>query len=574
MGERDAFFTVNTVYNLAHPVYTPPSNGHTARGLITHSQGGARMSLPDRNNPYSFDEYLAWRKGVNYYLDDPFFQQVVRHFSGSGWEAVHEEIVKMSEKVSYRWRDFAETVSWPEKRPYMMHYDGHSHRIDRICRPAETLIMEKEIFSEALFSSRTQPWLRLAKMFLIYQNGEACIACPLTCTEGLIALLDRFADTDETKAILAHTKEGRDGDFAIGAQYLSEIQGGSDVPSNVLEAVKEGDAWRLYGRKFFCSATHADYAVVTAKPSGSEEVALFVVPSWLSGNKDKEIRNGCTIDRIKWKMGTSELTTAELTFDGAVAYPVGPLHRGVANVVGIVLTFSRLTVGLSAAAFMTRAVREARKYAEFRDAFGLRIAQFPMLQGQIRLMDRTARRTTAAAFRLYREFLGLEGGLKGGLVIDEGEGMKRKRFAVRELIMLQKIATSWDCTDVIRAAMSVFGGHGVMEDFSSLPRLFRDSAINELWEGPRNVLLTQIHRDFQRAGSWYAPAAFVKDILEGAQDPVVAALGAEMEELVAHPSLFAMDEATFTVCSRWDSFCHRLYHAYQDCALQEVERGE
>jgi len=532
------------------------------------------MSLPDRNNPYSFDEYLAWRKGVNYYLDDPFFQQVVRHFSGSEREAVHEELVRMSEKVSYRWRDFAETVSWPEKRPYMMHYDGHNHRIDRICRPAETLIMEKEIFSEALFSSRTPPWLRLAKMFLIYQNGEACIACPLTCTEGLIALLDRFADTDETKAILTRTKEGRDGDFAIGAQYLSEIQGGSDVPSNVLEAVKEGDAWRLYGKKFFCSATHADYAVVTAKPSGSEEVALFVVPSWLPGNKDKEIRNGYTIDRIKWKMGTSELTTAELTFDGAVAYPVGPLHRGVANVVGIVLTFSRLTVGLSAAASMTRAVREAKKYAEFRDAFGLRIAQFPMLAGQIRLMDRTARRTTAAAFRLYRDFLGLEGGLKGGLVTDESEGMKRKRFAVRELIMLQKIAASWDCTDVIRAAMSVFGGHGVMEDFSSLPRLYRDSAINELWEGPRNVLLTQIHRDFQRAKSWYAPAAFVKDILEGADGPATVALGAEMEELVAHPSLFAMDEATFAVCSRWDSFCHRLYHAYQDCALQEVESSE
>ena len=84
--------------------------------------------------------------------------------------------------------------------------------------------------------------------------------------------------------------------------FLSEIQGGSDVPANLVEAVKEGDTWRLYGDKFFCSATHADYAVVTAKPRGSEKVALFIVPAWLEGNKDKEIRNSYTINRIKWKM--------------------------------------------------------------------------------------------------------------------------------------------------------------------------------------------------------------------------------------------------------------------------------
>ncbi len=156
----------------------------------------------------------------------------------------------------------------------------------------------------------------------IFWNGEACIACPATCTEGLVAVVEQFADTDALKQIVAHCKEGIDGDFAIGAQYLSEIQGGSDVPGNLLEAVQDADdTWRLYGNKFFCSATHADYAIVTAKPKDSEKVALFVVPSWLSGNKEKEIRNGYTIDRIKWKMGTSELTTAEITYDGPWPIP-------------------------------------------------------------------------------------------------------------------------------------------------------------------------------------------------------------------------------------------------------------
>ncbi len=528
------------------------------------------MSMPDRNNPYSFDGFLNWRKGFDYYTDDAFLQGVLRHFAGSDFQKIHEELVSFSPKVSCRWRDLAEAASVPEKRPYLMQYDGHNHRIDRIVRPMEVLLMEREVFSEAIFSKRTNPWLRLAKMYLIYQNGEACIACPLTCTEGLVALLERFADTPETKRILEHCSEGRSGDFGIGAQYLSEIQGGSDVPANLLEAVNDNGTWRLYGKKFFCSATHADYAVVTAKPAGSEKVALFVVPSWLEGDREREKRNGCTIDRIKWKMGTSELTTAEITYNGAVAYPVGPLDRGVANVVGIVLTYSRLTVGLSGAASMTRAAREAEKYAEFRDAFGMRIGMFPMLASQLEWMERCARRTTAAAFKLYHEFLGLPGGLKGGLATDGDMALRRRRFFVRELIMLQKITASWDATDVLRTAMSVFGGHGVMEDFSSLPRLFRDAAINELWEGPRNVLLTQIHRDLQRAAAWYTPADFVRDILTGAENGQVEALASEAEELVSHPSLFSMDEKTKEVCRRFDAFCHRLFHAYQDLALAEV----
>lgn len=531
------------------------------------------MSLPDRNNPYNFDEFLAWRRGVDYYGDDLFIQKVVRRFTGDTWESVDAAARAVSQKASFRWRDLSERSAWPEKRPYMMHYDGHHNRIDRIVRPWETEILEREIFSEAFFSATTSPWVKLIKMYLIYQNGEACIACPITCTEGLVMLLEKFADTAETKQILQHCKEGIDGDFAIGAQYLSEIQGGSDVPANVLEAVPEGDGWRLYGSKFFCSATHAAYAVVTAKPQGTEDVALFVVPSWLPGDREKEIRNSYTIDRIKWKIGTSELTTGELTFNGAIAYPVGPLTKGVSNVVGIVLTHSRLTVGLSAAAFMTRAVREAAKYAEFRQAFGLTIGRFPMVAGQLARMEHAARRTTAGAFKLYRDFLALEGGLKGGLATDEPETSRRKRFNVRELIMLQKIAASWDCTDVIREAMSIFGGHGVMEDFSSLPRIYRDSAVNELWEGPRNVLLTQIHRDLQRVADWYKPADFVENNLAGLDGARSRELAKEMTVLLAHRDLFHLDDKTLEVCRRWDVFCHDFFHAYQDLALQEVEKA-
>jgi hypothetical protein len=212
------------------------------------------------------------------------------------------------------------------------------------------------------------------------------------------------------------------------------------------------------------------------------------------------------------------------------------------------------------------------KYSEMREAFGVTIGKFPLVKAQIGEMLNYAKRTTAGAFKLYSEFLSLEGGPAGGIVKEGPLELKKKAFMLRELIMLQKMTASWDSTDVIRKAMSIFGGHGIMEDFSSLPRLYRDSAINELWEGPRNVLLTQIHNDLKKVSEWYSPEAFVRDVLSGADEALVKELAVEINQLVSHPSLFQDDEETVEVCRMWDNFCHRLYHSYQDCALAEVER--
>jgi len=529
------------------------------------------MSYPDSKNPYSFDTFLKWRENCDFYAEDAFAQKAVRVFTGEHAVEVDAAAMEISKKASFRWRKMAESIAWPEKRPWMMHYDGHNNRIDRIVRPQEIEVMEQEVFGEALFSDRTHPWVRFIKMYLIYQNGEACISCPLTCTEGMVAVLDRFADTPETKAILNHCKEGENGHFAIGAQYLSEIQGGSDVKANLLEARQENGQWRLYGTKFFCSATHADYAMVTAKPTDSEKVGLFVMPSWLPGDKLRERRNGFTIDRIKWKMGTSELTTAEMTFDGALAYPVGPLERGLANMIGIVLTYSRLTVGLSGGASMMRAWREAARYCEFREAFGFTIGHMPMVTGQLKTIEKAAKRTLAGAFRLYADILSLPGGfVRQGDARDSDE-LKRRRFAIRELIMLQKMATSFDAPDVLRLAMSLFGGHGVMEDFSALPRLYRDAAVNELWEGPRNVLLAQVYRDLAGASAWYAPDRFVADILAGAPEDRVKEFQEEITAIFSGPGLFEPGPSAEENCARWDRFCHRFFHVYQDTAAAMVQ---
>ncbi len=529
------------------------------------------MSLPDRNNPYSFNEYLEWRKNVDYYADDPFLQEMIRVYAGPEAERLDAEAREFSKKVSFRWRDFAERISTPENRPYMMHYDGHKNRIDRIVRPYEVEVMEKEVFSEGIFSDKTSPWERFVKISLLSQNSEAGVLCPIACTWGMVALLETYADSPETRGILQHVKEGIDGEFAIGSQFVSEIQGGSDVPANLLEAVEDGGTWRLYGNKFFCSAAHADYAVVTAKPTGSERAGLFVVPMWLPGDKEREVRNGYTIDRLKWKMGTVELPTAEITYDGALAYPVGPLDRGVANVVGIVLTLSRLVVGMGMSGGMARGLREGKKYAEFRTAFGLPLIYFPMAAGQVARMEHFTKRSIAGSFKLYADFIELPGGLAPGLTAEEPLELKRRRFNIRQLIMLQKITVASDANDMSRLGISVFGGHGVMEDFSSFPRMLRDGLVNELWEGPRNVLLTQMHRDFLRVADWYPPAEFVESVLAGAEPAIVQEFSRELAELLSIPHLFEMNERTLEICERFDDFCASFFHAYQDLALSEAE---
>ncbi|MCX8123497.1 MAG: acyl-CoA dehydrogenase family protein [Spirochaetes bacterium] len=524
-----------------------------------------------KNTSYSFDEYLQWRNNIDYYADDLFLQKVTRYFSKDDFETVDIRTRELSRLASYRWRDIADEIAQPHNRIFMQHYDGHNHRIDRIIRPTALEEMEKEVFGQGIFSSKTLPWERLVKQILIYQNGEAGIACPLVCTEGLVALLEQYHDHPELEKILVHCKEGINGNFGIGAQYLSEIQGGSDVAANDVEAVENGDHWLLYGKKFFCSATHADYVVITARPKGSEHVGLFVMPSYIDKNLQK--RNGYTIDRLKWKLGTAELPTAEITFNGAIAYKVGPIERGIANVVGIVLTHSRLTVGLSAAAAMIRAAREATQYAQFRTAFGFAINQFPLLKRQLEELNHYAKRTLAGAFKIYELFQSLPGGLRGGLITDEDVEIQRKRFCVRILIMLQKIVASWDATDVLRKAISVFGGHGVMEDFSSLPRLFRDMMINELWEGPRNVLLTQIYRDIQRASTWYPVNEFIKDILYNAETSLVNKIAALFSECVQSNFIYpGQDNAKF--CLLWENACHDLLHEFQNCALHEVEHAQ
>lgn len=545
----------------------------------------------NRDNPYAFDDYLRVRDGFDYYADDPFLQALVHHHCGAEAAGIDEQLRALSRLVSFEHRDLAAAAGTLENRircTRLKHIDGHNHRVDEVERCAETERLEREVFALGLFDpSRHTPWSRFAKIFLLAENGEFGVMCPVACTEGMIALMGRYESSlaPEARSLLSWARDGADRveglagrRYAVCAQFLTEIQGGSDVASNLVEAVHDDAAgvWRLYGQKYFCSATQADVALVTAKPRGTDSedrVAVFAVPAWLPGDRARGARNGCTIDRLKQKLGTAELPTAEITYDGAVAYPVGPLERGLANVVGVTLTISRIHVSLGMAAAGLRAAREATWYAQFRAAFGQPLERFPFVQNQVQDLNHFARRTAAGVFKMYGEHLALGQDLPAGLAelsATKDLEQRRRRFLLRELVLLQKISVSWEAPQMLRQAISIFGGHGIMEDFSALPRLLRDAFIMELWEGPRNVLLTQIHRDLARVKAWYPAEQLCHDLLAGAPEGVQDSLAGAFARLMAHPSLLSPDAATRRVCREWDALSLELCRAYQEQALIEL----
>lgn len=438
-------------------------------------------------NDYSFKQFVDLRNELNDW-ENPFLQKLFQNLWPNQYEDMSKELEPYIKKLSTNWRRATNEIARPENAPKIRHYNAYNERIDRIVRPLEAVQLTEEIFNDGLFTSKQQPYMGIMKRYFLHGNGEAGITCPLACTDGLIALIEEFYDEvpQAVREIYEHAKNGRNGQFAVGAQFMSEIQGGSNIPANVLKAVPHDGHYLLYGNKFFCSAVHADYSVVTARIDSTEDIAVFVVPTWLPGDKEKERRNYHTVNRLKWKLGTSELPSGEIDYNGARAYRIGPQNRGVALAVSIVLTRSRLDIGFSSAAFVMRAAREAILYARFRRVFDRKIDEFPMAAAQLDDLQDAAKRLAATAFQVYERFL----------QTDNENALQA--FATREIILLQKIFASKEAVEKLRLAISIFGGHGAIEDFSSIPRLFRDSMVNELWEGPRNVLLAQIYRDLHK----------------------------------------------------------------------------
>ncbi len=318
--------------------------------------------------------------------------------------------------------------------------------------------------------------------YLLSHAGEGGHACPVVCTAGLVRALRTRASDDMRARFLPPLLE-TDYDLAQrGAQFLTERHGGSDVGANRVEAVPDGQTWLLHGEKWFCSVADADQFVVTARPrgapSGTRGIGCFLVP---------RERGGFRIRRLKDKLGTRALATGEIEFEGAVGYALGPLEDGFKTAVGVLNT-SRWLNAVGSAGLMRRAYEEAASFARERTAFGQPIVQFPLLREQLAVMKAEA----DAALASTHELTELVARIDDGAASDDDVAWHRL------LVNANKMVTSLAATRAVRRGIEVLGGNGTIEDFSPLPRLWRDAIVFESWEGTHNVLCAQVLRDLER----------------------------------------------------------------------------
>jgi alkylation response protein AidB-like acyl-CoA dehydrogenase len=270
--------------------------------------------------------------------------------------------------------------------------------------------------------------------------------------------------------------------FWTAGQWMTEITGGSDVGVSRTVArrkTNEDDpdsVWELYGEKWFASAINSQVALTLARPEGNPAggrgLALFFVEL---RDENGRLRN-IEIKRLKDKLGTRKVPTAELTLSGTPAYLVKRETDGVRNIAPL-LNITRLWNGISAVALMRRGLALANDYATKRVAFGAPLSEKPL------------HRDTLAT--INAEF---EGAFHLAFLVAELTGKSETReidetqvLLLRLLTPIMKLVTGKQAVLVNSEVLEAFGGAGYVED-TGLPVLLRDSQVLPIWEGTTNVL--------------------------------------------------------------------------------------
>jgi alkylation response protein AidB-like acyl-CoA dehydrogenase len=407
----------------------------------------------------------------------------------------------------------------PENLPRLEPWNGIGERTEEVVFHPAYHEVGRLVWRSRVLSLLGEPGnvaLHTALAYLWAQNGEVPHLCPIACTSGLIKAIQRCGSDWMRREWLPRLLDPDYDRRWHGAQFLTEVQGGSDVGANacVARPIRESPGqWRISGEKWFCSNVTADLYAVTARPEGAPEgtkgVALFVIPRHLPDGSP----NGVFIRRLKQKLGTRTLPTAEVDFQDAVGYQLGELEEGFRVMMGVVINTSRLGVALGSCGIMRRAWVEALHYARVREAFGRRLIEFPAVREQLAEM----RALGVAALSSTLFLASLEDRLTLAGTHPEDDPLFRIGVNVNKYIC------SVDGGPVVHHGIEILGGNGAIEDFSPLPRLYREMPVQESWEGPHNTMMAQILRDALKSKMHDALLGQAEDTLLGVKHPVLAA---------------------------------------------------
>ncbi len=395
-----------------------------------------------------------------------------------------------------------------ENKPRFFSHNPQGERVDEVrYHPAYHRLMQIAI-EHGLHSSHWEhpgPGAHVARAtrFYLQTQVEAGHGCPVTMTSAVIPALRHQPALFEQWApkIMARSYDPRNlphpekKGVTIG-MAMTEKQGGSDVRTNstVAHPVGQGgpgEAYELVGHKYFVSAPMSDAFLVLAQSPGGLSCSLM--PRWRPDGS----KNAIQLQRLKDKMGNVSNASSEVELRGALAWMVGEEGRGVRTIIDMV-AMTRFDCMVGSSAGMRQAVAQITHHCTYREAFGKHLNDQPLMQNVLADLAIEQEAALALTMRIARALDHRD---------DEAENL------------LVRIGTSvgkyWICKRTpghAYEAMECIGGSGVMEE-RIMPRLFRESPVNAIWEGSGNIQCLDMLRAMNReAGSL---DAFIEEVERG-----------------------------------------------------------
>ncbi len=436
-----------------------------------------------------------------YLADQPLRAELARRLPEEVRLALEPELRALGQDTAGRLEQLSSAAE--ATPPVHVPYDPWGRRVDEIRTSAAWKSLKAYAADKRLvacgYDTPLGPHRRVAQAAKLYlfSASSAIYSCPLAMTDAAARVLMDSAEPALRERLLPGLLSADPASFITSGQWMTERPGGSDVGrSETVARPVQGTpgAYTLHGVKWFTSATTSEMALtlarvddgVNAPVPGSRGLTLFCVDVRRDAHGQLE---GIQVNRLKDKLGTKALPTAELTLDGAPATQIGALGRGVATI-ATMLNVTRYYNAVSSASNMAKAVWMAHDYAQRRQAFGKHIAEHP-LHAQT-LAELQAQLHGGLAMAL--EVAALLG------AVEDGSASPAQAQVLRALVPLAKLTLGKQVVSVSSEALECFGGAGYVED-TGLPRLLRDAQVLPIWEGTTNVLSLDLLRAEARDGA-------------------------------------------------------------------------
>ncbi len=386
-----------------------------------------------------------------------------------------------------------------ERVPVLTQWDPWGRRIDAIdvtplWKKMQRLACELGLVAVA-YEKKHGERSRIHQMALNYviDASSGVYSCPLAMTDGAaktLLTMGNKALIDRALPRLTHRDPAK---AWTSGQWMTERTGGSDVGISETVARPAGarpeDGYRLFGTKWFSSATTSDVALTLARPEGNPPGGSGLALFYLELRDAQGKMNGILVNRLKDKLGTRMVPTAELTLDGALAVPVAGLRDGVRNITPM-LNITRTWNSVGSITGMRRAIALARDFAARRVAFGDKLSNKALHVDTLAGLEAELAGALLLTFRTV-EVLGRE---EAGVISDD------ELQLLRLLTPIVKLTTAKQAVAVASEALESFGGAGYIED-TGLPRILRDAQVLPIWEGTTNVLSLDVLRALGRGGT-------------------------------------------------------------------------